>query len=182
VPDYESVGCVFESRRARELLMHNQKQDEHWMQIALQEAQRAYDEDEVPVGAVIVKDNRIIGQGHNKPEKLNDPTAHAEIIALSAAANYLNSWRLTDTTIYVTLEPCLMCTGALVLARIKRLVFGAYDKKFGACGSVYNIPKDSKFNHRFKVTPRILAEESQILMQSFFRQKRCKKPLPKSTR
>ncbi len=175
MPDYESVGCVFESRRARGLLMHNQKQDEHWMQIALQEAQRAYEEDEVPVGAVIVKDNRIIGQGYNKSERLYDPTAHAEIIALSAAANYLNSWRLTDTTIYVTLEPCLMCTGALVLARIKRLVFGAHDKKFGACGSVYNIPEDNKFNHTFKITSGILEQESQNLLQSFFKNKRVQK-------
>ncbi|MEO0083176.1 MAG: tRNA adenosine(34) deaminase TadA, partial [candidate division WOR-3 bacterium] len=109
---------------------------EHWMHEALLEAQKAFDQNEVPIGAVVVKENRIIGRGYNQTESLNDPTAHAEIIAISAAANYLHSWRLTNATVYVTLEPCLMCTGALILARIKRLVFGAYDKKFGACGSL----------------------------------------------
>jgi tRNA(adenine34) deaminase len=151
------------------------KEDEHWMRVALQEAQKAFEEDEVPVGAVIVKGDRIIGQGHNKSERLNDPTAHAEIIALSAAANFLNSWRITDATAYITLEPCLMCTGALVLARIKRLVFGPFDKKFGACGSVYNIPEDNKFNHTFKITSGIFEQESQNLLQSFFRNKRQQK-------
>jgi tRNA(adenine34) deaminase len=142
------------------------------MQEALNEAKLAYQENEVPVGAIVVYQNKIIGRGHNRTETLNDPTAHAEIIALSAAANYLNHWRLTDASVYVTLEPCLMCTGALILARIKRLIFGAYDKKFGACGSVYNIPQDNHFNHSFEIIPEILFEESQILMQEFFKKQR----------
>lgn len=147
------------------------------MREALIEAKKSYALDEVPVGAVVVLQNRIIGRGHNQTESLQDPTAHAEIIALSAASNYLHSWRLTDTSIYITLEPCLMCTGALVLARIKRLVFGAYDKKFGACGSVYDVPADNKLNHRFDIIPNILNEESQNLLQNFFRSKRTKNKL-----
>ncbi|MCX7785526.1 MAG: tRNA adenosine(34) deaminase TadA [candidate division WOR-3 bacterium] len=146
--------------------------DIYWMQQALLEAQQAYQEDEVPVGAVVVYNNRIIGRGHNATERLKDPTAHAEIIAISSAANYLNNWRLTNTSVYITLEPCLMCTGALILARVKRLVFGAYDSKFGACGSVYNIPEGNRFNHKIQVTAGVLSEESQKLLQDFFRKKR----------
>lgn len=153
--------------------------DKHWMQEALLEARKAFEENEVPVGAVIVHNNKIIGRGHNRTEKLKDPTAHAEIIALSAAANYLNSWRLTDTSVYITLEPCLMCTGALILARIKRLIFSTYDEKFGACGSVYDIPKDNKFNHAFEIFSGVLAQESQNLLQSFFKQKRQEKSCTK---
>ncbi|MEO0074784.1 MAG: tRNA adenosine(34) deaminase TadA, partial [candidate division WOR-3 bacterium] len=123
----------------------------YWMQEALLEAQKAFAADEVPVGAVVVYENKIIGRGYNQTETLHDPTAHAEIIALSAAANYLKSWRLSNTSVYITLEPCVMCTGALILARIKRLIFGAYDTKFGACGSVYNIPHDNFLNHTFEV-------------------------------
>ena len=153
------------------------------MQEALNEAKLAFQENEVPVGAVVVYQNKIIGRGHNRTETLNDPTAHAEIIALSAAANYLNRWRLTDTSVYITLEPCLMCTGALILARIKRLIFGAYDKKFGACGSVYNIPKDNQFNHSFEVISDILSEESQVLLQEFFKKQRAvKKPFKSQTK
>jgi tRNA(adenine34) deaminase len=148
--------------------------DEYWMNEALIEAKKALDEKEVPVGAIVVANDRIIGRGHNSTERLNDPTAHAEIIALSAAANYLNNWRLTDASVYVTLEPCLMCTGALVLSRIKRLVFGANDEKFGACGSIYNIPFDARFNHTFEVIPRIRVEQSKALLKSFFENKRIK--------
>ena len=128
----------------------------------------------MPVGAIVVVNDRIIGRGHNSTERLNDPTAHAEIIAISAAANYLNNWRLTGVSVYVTLEPCLMCTGALVLSRIKRLVFGANDEKFGACGSIYNIPFDARFNHSFEVIPRIGAVQSKALLKSFFANKRTK--------
>lgn len=142
------------------------------MREALKEAYKAFEEKEVPVGAVVVQNNEIIGRGYNRMESLKDPTAHAEIIALSAAANNLGSWRLTDATVYVTLEPCLMCTGALILARIKGLVFGCFDEKFGACGSVYNIPQDNRFNHSFGVTSGILREESRRLLQEFFKNKR----------
>jgi tRNA(adenine34) deaminase len=146
--------------------------DLHWMQEAIAEAKKAYEENEVPVGTVIVLDNKIIGRGHNRTETLKDPTAHAEIIAISAAATYLNSWRLANAVVYSTLEPCLMCSGALVLSRVKKLVYGADDMKFGACGSVYNIPLDNKFNHRFDVIPGVLSEECQKLIKDFFRKQR----------
>jgi len=142
------------------------------MQQALAQAGRAFEANEVPVGAVVVQDNKIIGRGHNQTETLQDPTAHAEIIALSAAANCLNTWRLTNASVYITLEPCLMCTGALILARVKNLIFGAYDKKFGACGSVYNIPQDNRLNHSFTIISNILSPPSQKLLQEFFRIKR----------
>lgn len=151
--------------------------DEYWMNEALIEAKKALDEKEVPVGAIVVANDRIIGRGHNSTERLKDPTAHAEIIALSAAANFLNNWRLNDAAIYVTLEPCLMCTGALVLSRIKRLVFGAYDEKFGACGSVYNIPFDARFNHTFDVISGVRIEESKVLLKTFFEAQRIKNGL-----
>jgi tRNA(adenine34) deaminase len=146
--------------------------ESHWMQEALNEAKIAFEENEVPIGTVIVFDNKIIGRGHNRTETLKDPTAHAEIIAISAAANYLNNWRLTDTSVYTTVEPCLMCAGALILSRIKKLVFGTYDNKFGACGSVYNIPKDNQFNHKFDVITNVLEKDSINLLQEFFRRKR----------
>jgi tRNA(adenine34) deaminase len=146
--------------------------DKQWMREALLEAQKAFEENEVPVGVVVVHNNKIVGRGHNQTEKLKDPTAHAEIIALSAAANYLNNWRLTETSVYITLEPCLMCSGALILSRIKRLIFGTYDEKFGACGSVYNIPQDNLFNHTFEVVPGIFSEESRILLRDFFLKQR----------
>jgi len=149
--------------------------DIKWMREALIEAEKAFDEDEVPVGAIVIHKNKIIGRGHNKTESLHDPTAHAEIIALSAAANYLNNWRLTDAYLYTTLEPCLMCAGALILSRIKRVIFGTYDKKFGACGSVYNIPENNKLNHKFDVISGILSVESQLLLQDFFKRKRREK-------
>ncbi len=148
--------------------------DEYWMNEALIEAKMALEEKEVPVGAVVVAGERIIGRGHNLTERLKDPTAHAEIIALSAAANYLNNWRLNEASVYVTLEPCLMCTGALVLARIKQLVFGTHDEKFGACGSVYHIPFDARFNHTFDVIAGIKAEDSKMLLNKFFNDKRMK--------
>lgn len=142
------------------------------MREALREAYKAFEEREVPVGAVVVQNNEIMGRGHNRTESLKDPTAHAEIIALSAAANHLGSWRLAEATVYVTLEPCLMCAGALVLARVKRLVFGCFDEKFGACGSLYNIPQDDRLNHNFEVTPGVLEEESKALLQEFFKNRR----------
>jgi tRNA(adenine34) deaminase len=146
--------------------------DESWMRQALDEAVRARDEGEVPVGAVAVLDGRIVGRGHNRNEALHDPTAHAEIIALTAAADFIQSSRLIGTTFYVTLEPCLMCTGAIILGRVNRLVFGARDRKLGACGSVYDIPWDNRLNHRLEVTPGILEEECRQLLQSFFKRRR----------
>ena len=142
------------------------------MQEALKEAQRALSEDEVPVGAVIVSDGKIIGRGHNQIERLKDPTAHAEMIALTSAANFLNTKWLNHASLYVTIEPCSMCAGALVLARIKNIYFGAHDPKTGACGSILNIVNHKKLNHRIKVKSGILQEESAALLKEFFSRKR----------
>ena len=139
---------------------------------ALKEAGRADDEGEVPVGCVIVHDGKIIGRAHNQRERLNDPTAHAEMIAITQASAELESWRLIDCTAYVTLEPCPMCAGALVQARIKRLVFAARDDKAGACGTLYNIPTDARLNHCIEVTEGVLADESVELLRAFFRSRR----------
>jgi tRNA(adenine34) deaminase len=146
--------------------------DRHFMTLALREAERALDEDEVPVGAVIVADRRVIGKAHNQREMLRDPTAHAEILALTQAAQALETWRLDRATIYVTLEPCPMCAGALVNARMGRLVFGARDPKAGACGSLFDIVRDPRLNHRLPVTEGVLAEDAAELLRAFFRKKR----------
>ena len=135
---------------------------------ALQEAEKALEENEVPVGAVVVKDNRIIGRGYNQVERLNDATAHAEMIALTAAANHLGNWRLENCSVYVTLEPCIMCTGAMLSSRVSELYFSAFDPKFGACGSLYNLAQDGKTNHTIKVYSGVYAEESQNLLKQFF--------------
>ena len=144
------------------------------MRAAIAEARLALDEDEVPIGAVVVHDGRIIGRGHNQRETLNDPTAHAEMIAITAAASQLQSWRLDDCTLYVTLEPCTMCAGAIVLARLPRLVFGARDPKAGACVSLYSIPTDERLNHRVNMEQSILADECGALLQEFFAAQRAR--------
>ncbi|MCH8242319.1 MAG: nucleoside deaminase [Planctomycetes bacterium] len=146
--------------------------DERFMRAAIGEAQAAFDEGEVPIGAVIVRGGRIVGRGYNQREKLNDPTAHAEMIALTAAASAVGSWRLDDCTIYVTLEPCAMCAGALVLARIQRLVYGPTDPKAGACESLYSIPTDERLNHCVDVTAGVLADEGARLLREFFAHQR----------
>lgn len=143
-------------------------EDEKWMRQALAEARLALKKDEVPVGAVVVFEDKIIGRGHNQVESLKDPTAHAEIIAIGAAAGYLDSWRLSGASLYVTLEPCAMCAGALVLSRIDRLVFGTKDPKAGACGSLFNIAQDPRLNHQVQVVPNILEQECSRLLQAFF--------------
>jgi tRNA(adenine34) deaminase len=145
-----------------------------FMYAALQEAERAYHDDEVPVGAVVVHRNKIIGRGYNQIEKLKDATAHAEMIAITSASNNLQNWRLNECSIYVTLEPCIMCTGAILSSRIENLYFGASDSKFGACGSVHNLAENSKTNHTIKVFSGILAKESEDLLKSFFAKKRLK--------
>jgi len=146
--------------------------DDQGMQLALNEARRALDEGEVPVGAVVVWEGQVIGRGHNQVESLQDATAHAEMIALGAAMNSRGSWRLEDCTLYVTLEPCTMCAGAIVLARLPRLVFGAADPKAGACGSVLDILKEQRLNHRVDVMPSVLAGECAALLTAFFASKR----------
>lgn len=139
---------------------------------ALQEAEKAFEDGEVPVGAVIVKDDRVISRGYNQVERLKDPTAHAEMIAITSACNRLNNWRLDNCSVYVTLEPCIMCTGALLAARISELYFAAFDPKFGACGSLYNIPQENKTNHTIRVFSGIYTTESQNLLGEFFKNKR----------
>jgi len=146
--------------------------DEQFMKMALREACAAASRGEVPVGAVIVKDARVIGRAHNMRETLRDPTAHAEMIALTQAAEAMQAWRLEGAVVYVTLEPCCMCAGALVLARVSRLVYGAADPKAGACGTLYNIVADERLNHRLEVTAGVLADQSRALLQEFFRGKR----------
>jgi tRNA(adenine34) deaminase len=145
-----------------------------FMFAALQEAERALAENEVPVGAVVVRDNKIIGRGYNQVERLKDATAHAEMIALTAASSHLGNWRLNECEIYVTLEPCIMCTGALLASRIKRLYFSAFDPKFGACGSLYNLAEEGLYNHRIEVISGVYSEESQGLMTQFFNKLRFK--------
>ena len=145
---------------------------EQWMKMALREAQCAFDADEVPVGAIVVHDEKIIGRGYNQIEQLQDPTAHAEMIAITAAANHLQSRRLEKCTLYVTLEPCTMCAGAIVLARIPTLVFGSFDAKAGACGTLCNIVEDTRLNHRAHVVSGILDRESEELLKLFFSKKR----------
>ncbi|MGE5412213.1 MAG: tRNA adenosine(34) deaminase TadA [Clostridiales bacterium] len=139
-----------------------------FMYAALSEAEQALEEDEIPIGAVVVHNNRIIGRGHNQTEKLKDPTAHAEMLAITAAANHLNDWRLSECDLYVTLEPCVMCTGAAIAARIKNIFFSIYEPKFGACGSLYNIAEEGKLNHKIKIFSGIYAEESTKLLKEFF--------------
>ena len=141
---------------------------EYFMKQAVVEAKKAEDKDEVPVGAVIVYEDRIIARAHNQREMLQDPTAHAEMIAITQAAAYLQNWRLTGTTLYVTLEPCAMCAGALVQSRIDTLVYGTTDKKAGACDSVMNLVQEPRFNHRLEVISGILADECKYLLQKFF--------------
>jgi tRNA(adenine34) deaminase len=148
------------------------KLDEFYMSEALKEAQRAFEEDEVPVGAVIVHKGRIISRGYNQVERLKDPTAHAEMLALTSATNFLGAKWLNEASIYVTIEPCSMCAGALVLARIRHIYYGAKDPKAGACGSVVNIADHKKLNHRIKVKGGILKEECAALLKEFFRKKR----------
>ena len=152
--------------------MINSKQDEHYMLEAIKAAEIAEENGDVPIGAVVVYENQIIGRAYNQREQINDPTAHAEIIALTQAAAFIASWRLHGCTIYVTLEPCAMCAGALVLGRLDRLVYGCEDPKAGACGSLYNIVQDERLNHRLEITSGVLADECAKLLQDFFRQKR----------
>lgn len=143
-------------------------QHEQWMKQALREAERAYEQDEVPVGAVVVHKGKVIGRGHNQIERLQDPTAHAEMIAITAATNHLQSRRLEECTLYVTLEPCPMCAGAIVLSRIPTLVFAAFDPKAGACGTLYNIVHDKRLNHEVHVISGVCDRESEEYLKGFF--------------
>lgn len=143
-----------------------------FMFAALQEAEKALEINEVPVGAVVVHQNKIIGQGYNQIEMLNDSTAHAEMLALTAASNHLQSKFLDECDIYITAEPCLMCSGAILLSRVKNLYFAAFEPKFGACGSLFNVIDTNKYNHKPNVFSGIYSEESKRLLEKFFRSKR----------
>jgi len=146
--------------------------DEHFMRLALREAARALEHDDVPVGAVLVHDGEVIGAGHNERELREDPSAHAEMLAIREGARALGSWRLLGTVLYVTLEPCAMCAGAIVLGRIPRVVYGAVDPKAGAAGSVLDILAEPRLNHRPEVAGGLLEAESAELLRTFFRSRR----------
>jgi tRNA(adenine34) deaminase len=151
--------------------------DEHHMRLALAEARLALAHEDVPIGAVVVKDGEVIGAGHNERELREDPTAHAEIIALRAASEHLGSWRVLDSTLFVTLEPCTMCAGAIVLARVPRVVWATPDPKAGAAGSVLDVLDHPQLNHRPEVVGGVLAEEAAALIVDFFRDKRSRTEL-----
>jgi tRNA(adenine34) deaminase len=146
--------------------------DEHWIRLAIAEAQRALEHDDVPIGAVVVRDGAVLATGRNERELRQDPTAHAEAIALREAARALGTWRVLDATLYVTLEPCAMCAGAIVLARVPRVVYGCTDPKAGAAGSVLDVLSEPRLNHRPEVTGGILAGECAALLTEFFAARR----------
>ena len=152
--------------------MSNKKEDQQFMQVAIDQAKIAEDNADIPIGAVIVYKNQIIAKAYNQREQLQDPTAHAEIIALTQAAAALENWHLNGCTMYVTLEPCPMCAGALVLSRMDRLVYGCDDPKTGACKSLYNIVQDERLNHRLEVTSGVLQEQCRQQLQEFFSRRR----------
>ena len=157
------------------------RDDSYWMGKALALARRAASLGEVPIGAVLVKDGAIIGRGFNLREGKNDPSAHAEMLAIRQAAKRLNAWRLTGTTLYVTLEPCPMCMGAIILARVERLVFGCHDPKAGAAGSLYDLAADIRFNHQVAVAAGVRAAECAALLSDFFRELRRQKKVFSTT-
>ena len=146
--------------------------DESFMRLAVEQARLALEHDDVPIGAVVVRGDAVIGAGHNERELRQDPTAHAEIIALRAAASVVGSWRVLESTLYVTLEPCAMCAGAIVLARVPRVVYGCTDPKAGAAGSVLDVLREPRLNHRPAVTAGVLAAECSALLTQFFATRR----------
>lgn len=145
---------------------------ERFMRAAIKQAQKAALQDEVPVGAIIVKDGKIISKAHNKKEEKNNATSHAEIEAITKASKKLGNWYLDGCELYVTLEPCAMCAGAIINSRISKLYFGAWDTKYGCCGSLYNLPQDKRFNHNVAITGGLLQQECAALLSSFFKTKR----------
>lgn len=148
--------------------------DEHYMRLALDEAQSALSSGEVPVGAVLVRDGLVLASGHNGPIAQSDPTAHAEIVVMRAGARKIDNYRLAGTVLYVTIEPCVMCLGALMHARVERLVYGAADPRVGAAGTVFDLARDSRFNHRLEVTGGVLEDDCRSIIQEFFKNRRGK--------
>ncbi len=161
----DAADALFQQMQAHE--------DERWMSHALDQARRAFDEEEVPVGAIVVHGGQIVGEGYNQRESLQDPTAHAEMIAITQAAAALKSWRLLDCTLYVTLEPCPMCAGAIVQGRLPTIVYGTTDPKAGACNSLYQITTDDRLNHQVTVRSGVLRDDCRRLLQEFFAQQRA---------
>lgn len=159
-------------------MMNGKDLDKHFMSQALKEAEKAFERDEVPVGAVLVHQNKIIGRAYNQTTLLKDATAHAEMIAITQGCEALQADSIPDTTLYVTLEPCPMCVGAMFHARIARLVFGAREAKTGACGSIINLPAEGKWNHHFKIEEGLLEFESAALLQEFFKKRRSPRNNP----
>ena len=157
------------------MLMDYNNQNIEWMKVAFREAEKAFQCDEVPIGAVVVKDGKIVGRGYNQTETLKDGTAHAEMIAITSAAASLGDWRLDDCILYVTKEPCLMCAGAIVNSRIKMVFFGAYDKRYGCASSLYQLCNSPKFPHRAAVRGGIMKDECARIIQEFFHIQRAKK-------
>ncbi|NRG68474.1 tRNA adenosine(34) deaminase TadA [Streptococcus suis] len=160
---------------------YTQEEKEYFMSQALIEAEKSLEKDEIPIGCVIVKDGQIIGRGHNAREELNQAIMHAEVMAIQEANRVEGNWRLLDTTLFVTIEPCVMCSGAIGLARIPQVVYGAANQKFGAAGSLYDILTDERLNHRVEVETGILEEDCAQIMQDFFRQRREKQKAEKET-
>ena len=152
--------------------MSNLAKHERWMKLAVSEAEKAFSNDEVPIGSIIVLNDTIVGRGYNQCESLNDPTAHAEIIAITSATNTLKNWRLNDCVLYVTKEPCAMCSGALINARISMVVFGVYDEQEGCCGSLYQLCRDPRFNHQLSIKGGVLEEPCKLMIKEFFSVKR----------
>ena len=153
-------------------ILDHSRSDIYWMRKAFKLANKAYSEKEVPVGAIVVQGNKVIGQGYNQRERLKDPTAHAEIIAITSASNTINNWRLSGCTIYVTKEPCPMCAGAIINSRIEALIFGAYDDEKGSCGSLYQLCGDKRLNSKTSVKGGIMENECAMLLKEFFKSKR----------
>lgn len=160
--------------RYRYISAMTDERNQHFMKLAIEEAKSAFDKGEVPVGAVVVFENNVIGRGHNLVESMRDATAHAEMVALSAAFAHFGDWRLEHCHLFCTLEPCSMCAGAAVLSRIESITYGAKDPKFGACGSIFSIPTERKLNHRIELKSGWCENEISELMKLFFRQARMK--------
>ena len=152
------------------------RNEEHkkWMKLAFREAEKAYERGEVPIGAVVVKNDQMIGRGHNQCESLNDPTAHAEIIAITSATNTIKNLRLENCSLYVTKEPCPMCAGALINSRIDMVIFGMYDEKEGCCGSLYQLCRDPRFKHQLTVKGGVMENSCRLIVQEFFKKQRKK--------
>lgn len=179
-PGLPQENCIMKSHEKAGGKTGKERDDHYFVREALKEARKAASRDEVPVGAVITHNGLIIARAHNRREEAADPTSHAELTAIRKAAKRLDSWRLTGTTLFVTLEPCLMCMGAILQARIPRIVFAAFDPKAGACGSLYDLSSDLRLNHRVHVTSGVAEAEAKELLKGFFKRLRTGKKNLKS--